>query len=305
MKGILLAGGSGSRLAPLTAVTSKQLLPVYDKPLVYYPLSTLMLAGIRDILIISTPEDLPRFRALLGGGDSFGLTLSYREQPSPGGLAQAFLLAEDYLEAESCAMVLGDNLFYGSGLSRLLRAAAVRAEKQARATVFACRVRDPERFGVVSFDECGRAVSLEEKPLQPQSSYAVTGLYLYPPGVSRLARTLRPSARGELEITELNALYLARGLLDVETLGRGYTWLDAGTPESLFEAGAFVRMLETRQGLVLSSPEEIAYRFGWIGREALFRSAQRCAGTKYGEHLRTLAEEETLRRDKNAARRQV
>ncbi len=290
LKGILLAGGSGSRLAPLTAVTSKQLLPVYDKPLVYYPLSTLMLAGIRDILVISTPEELPRFCALLGDGSRFGLTLRYCAQPSPDGLAQAFLLAEDYLARESCAMVLGDNLFHGGGLGRLLRRAAARAEESARATVFACRVRDPERFGVVSFDESGRAVSLAEKPSRPGSPYAVTGLYFYPPGVSGLARTLRPSARGELEITELNSLYLARGLLDVELLGRGAAWLDAGTPESLFEAGAFVRMLQLRQGLVLSCPEEIAYRSGWIGREELLRAAAQCAVTSYGEHLLALAE---------------
>ena len=290
LKGILLAGGSGSRLAPLTAVTSKQLLPVYDKPLVYYPLSTLMLAGIRDILVISTPEDLPRFCELLGDGSRFGLTLRYCAQPSPDGLAQAFLLAEDYLAGEGCAMVLGDNFYYGGGLLRLLRAAAARAEKSARATVFACRVHDPERFGVVAFDESGRAVSLTEKPSRPASPYAVTGLYFYPAGVSALARTLCPSARSELEITELNSLYLARGLLDVELLGRGAAWLDAGTPESLFEAGAFVRMLQLRQGLVLSCPEEIAYRSGWIGREELLQAAAQCAVTAYGEHLLALAE---------------
>ncbi|MBQ8618172.1 MAG: glucose-1-phosphate thymidylyltransferase RfbA, partial [Clostridia bacterium] len=255
MKGIILAGGAGTRLYPLTMVTSKQLLPVYDKPMIYYPLSTLMLAGIKDILIISTPEDTPRFENLLGDGSQFGVNLSYCVQPSPDGLAQAFLLGEEFIGNEACAMVLGDNIFYGNGFSRILRAAAANAEQNARATVFGYYVNDPERFGVVEFDENGRVISVEEKPKNPKSNYAITGLYFYPKGVSAMAHDVKPSARGELEITTLNDMYLKQGDLDVQLLGRGFAWLDTGTMDSLVEAADFVRMVEKRQGIKISAPE--------------------------------------------------
>jgi len=287
MKGIVLAGGSGTRLYPLTQVTSKQLLPVYDKPMVYYPLSVLMMAGIRDILLISTPQDLPNFRRLLGDGSQFGISLSYKEQPSPDGLAQAFLLGEEFIAGERCAMVLGDNIFYGAGLTRLLRQAG---ERETGATVFGYYVDDPERFGVVEFDAGGRAVSIEEKPRMPKSNYAVTGLYFYDGTVCEKAKTLRPSARGELEITDLNRLYLDEGTLSVITLGRGFAWLDTGTVEALYAAGEFVRVLETREGVQISALEEIAYRNGWIDRETLLRAADRYGKSLYGRHLRNAAE---------------
>lgn len=294
MKGIILAGGAGTRLYPLTLVTSKQLLPVYNKPMIFYPLSTLMLAGIREILIISTPAELPNFRALLGDGAAFGLRLSYAEQPSPDGLAQAFLIGEDFIGGDACAMVLGDNIFYGNGFGALLRAALQDAETRGRATVFGYYVNDPERFGVVSFDAQGRAVSIEEKPAAPQSNYAVTGLYFYPAGVSERAATIRPSARGELEITTLNEQYLRDGLLDVRLLGRGFAWLDAGTMEALADASDFVRMVQKRQGVEISAPEEIAYRNGWITREDLLAAAQRCGRSPYGTHLRAVAEDKLV-----------
>ena len=290
MKGIILAGGAGTRLYPLTMVTSKQLLPIYDKPMIYYPLSTLMLAGIRDILIISTPTDLPNFKRLLGDGSQFGVHLSYTEQPSPDGLAQAFLLGEEFIGDEPCAMVLGDNIFYGSGVSGLLQRAAADAE-QGRATVFGYYVPDPERFGVVAFDENGKATSLEEKPARPKSNYAVTGLYFYPKGVSAQAKGVRPSARGELEITTLNEMYLKQDLLNVQLFGRGYAWLDTGTMDSLVDAADFVRILEKRQGIKISAPEEIAYRFGWIDRVQLLQSAALYGKSPYGEHLRNVAED--------------
>lgn len=290
MKGIILAGGAGTRLYPLTMVTSKQLLPVYDKPMIYYPLSTLMLAGIRDILLISTPTDLPNFKRLLGDGSQFGVHLSYTEQPSPDGLAQAFLLGEEFIGDEPCAMVLGDNIFYGSGFSGLLQRAAADAE-QGRATVFGYYVPDPERFGVVAFDENGKATSLEEKPARPKSNYAVTGLYFYPKGVSAQAKGVRPSARGELEITTLNEMYLKQDLLNVQLFGRGYAWLDTGTMDSLVDAADFVRILEKRQGIKISAPEEIAYRFGWIDRAQLLQSAALYGKSPYGEHLRNVAED--------------
>ncbi|MBQ7255605.1 MAG: glucose-1-phosphate thymidylyltransferase RfbA [Oscillospiraceae bacterium] len=290
MKGIVLAGGAGTRLYPLTMVTSKQLLPVYDKPMIYYPLSTLMLAGIREILIISTPEDTPRFEALLGDGSQFGLQLSYTVQPSPDGLAQAFLLGKDFIGGDACAMVLGDNIFYGNGLGRLLKAAVQDAQAQARATVFGYYVPDPERFGVVAFDEDGKATSIEEKPRVPKSNYAVTGLYFYPSGVSARAEQIKPSARGELEITTLNEMYLRDGLLNVQRLGRGFAWLDTGTVDSLAEASDFVRMIERRQGITISAPEEISFINGWIGRETLLRSAERYGKSPYGSHLRAVAE---------------
>ena len=289
MKAIILAGGAGTRLYPLTMVTSKQLLPVYDKPMIYYPLSTLMLAGIRDILIISTPEDTPRFEHLLGDGSQFGVNLSYKVQPSPDGLAQAFLLGEEFIGNDACAMVLGDNIFYGNGFSRILRAAAENAET-GRATVFGYYVNDPERFGVVAFDDAGKVISIEEKPARPKSSYAVTGLYFYPRGVSAMAREVKPSARGELEITTLNDMYLQKGLLDVQLLGRGFAWLDTGTMDSLVEAADFVRMIEQRQSIKISAPEEIAYKNGWISREKLLESAERYGKSPYGQHLRAVAE---------------
>ena len=289
MKAIILAGGAGTRLYPLTMVTSKQLLPVYDKPMIYYPLSTLMLAGIRDILIISTLEDTPRFEHLLGDGSQFGVNLSYKVQPSPDGLAQAFLLGEEFIGNDACAMVLGDNIFYGNGFSRILRAAAENAET-GRATVFGYYVNDPERFGVVAFDDAGKVISIEEKPARPKSSYAVTGLYFYPRGVSAMAREVKPSARGELEITTLNDMYLQKGLLDVQLLGRGFAWLDTGTMDSLVEAADFVRMIEQRQSIKISAPEEIAYKNGWISREKLLESAERYGKSPYGLHLRAVAE---------------
>ncbi len=290
MKGIILAGGAGTRLYPLTMVTSKQLLPVYDKPMIYYPLSTLMLAGIQDILIISTPEDTPRFENLLGDGSQFGIHLSYCVQHSPDGLAQAFLLGESFIGDEACAMVLGDNIFYGNGFSRILRAAAANAEQNARATVFGYYVTDPERFGVVEFDADGHVISVEEKPKEPKSNYAVTGLYFYPGGVSAMAKQVKPSARGELEITTLNAMYLEKGKLDVQLLGRGFAWLDTGTMDSLVEAADFVRMVEKRQGIKISAPEEIAYKNGWITKEKLLESADRYGKSPYGAHLKAVAE---------------
>ena len=290
MKGIILAGGAGTRLYPLTMVTSKQLLPVYDKPMIYYPLSTLMLAGIREILIISTPEDTPRFEHLLGDGSQFGVSLSYTVQPSPDGLAQAFLLGEEFIGGDACAMVLGDNIFYGNGFSKILRAAAANAEENARATVFGYYVNDPERFGVVEFDGNGHVISVEEKPKSPKSNYAVTGLYFYPAGVSGRAKDVKPSARGELEITTLNAMYLEDRALDVQLLGRGFAWLDTGTMDSLVDAADFVRMVEKRQSIKISAPEEIAYKNGWITREKLLESADRYGKSPYGAHLRAVAE---------------
>ncbi len=289
MKGIVLAGGAGTRLYPLTMVTSKQLLPVYDKPMIYYPLSTLMLAGIRDILIISTPVDTPRFEALLGDGSQFGLNLSYKVQPSPDGLAQAFLLGEEFIGDDACAMVLGDNIFYGNGFGRLLRTAKDDAE-QGKATVFGYYVTDPERFGIVEFDENGQAISIEEKPAEPKSNYAVTGLYFYPAGVSGKAKEVKPSARGELEITTLNDIYLQNGDLNVQLLGRGFAWLDTGTMDSLVEAADFVRMIEQRQGITISAPEEIAYINKWIDKARLMESAQRYGKSPYGAHLKAVAE---------------
>lgn len=289
MKGIVLAGGAGTRLYPLTMVTSKQLLPVYDKPMIYYPLSTLMLAGIRDILIISTPVDTPRFEALLGDGSQFGLNLSYKVQPSPDGLAQAFLLGEDFIGDDACAMVLGDNIFYGNGFGRLLRTAKADAEN-GKATVFGYYVTDPERFGIVEFDENGQAISIEEKPAEPKSNYAVTGLYFYPAGVSGKAKEVQPSARGELEITTLNDIYLQNGDLNVQLLGRGFAWLDTGTMDSLVEAADFVRMIEQRQGITISAPEEIAYINKWIDKARLMESAQRYGKSPYGAHLKAVAE---------------
>ena len=290
MKGIILAGGAGTRLYPLTLVTSKQLLPVYDKPMIFYPLSTLMLAGIRDILIISTPQDTPNFERLLGDGKHLGLRLSYKVQPSPDGLAQAFLLGEEFIGDEACAMVLGDNIFYGNGFGKLLRAAVADAEGNGRATVFGYYVPDPERFGVVEFDETGKAVSIEEKPKFPKSNYAVTGLYFYPKGVSERAKEVRPSARGELEITTLNDMYLQDSLLDVQLLGRGFAWLDTGTMDSLAEATDFVRMIQNRQGIVISAPEEISFRNKWIDKESLLEAAAQYGKSPYGKHLREVAE---------------
>lgn len=289
MKGIILAGGAGTRLYPLTMVTSKQLLPVYDKPMIYYPLSTLMMAGIRDILIISTPLDTPRFEELLGDGSQFGLRLSYKVQPSPDGLAQAFIIGEEFIGDEACAMVLGDNIFYGNGFGKILRTAAENAEKNKRATVFGYYVKDPQRFGVVAFDESGKVVSIEEKPEHPKSSYAVTGLYFYPAGVSEKAVQVQPSKRGELEITTLNEMYLNEDLLDVQLLGRGFAWLDTGTMDSLLEAADFVQVIEKRQGITISAPEEIAYVNGWISADELIVSAKRYGKSPYGEHLMAVA----------------
>lgn len=290
MKGIILAGGAGTRLYPLTMVTSKQLLPVYDKPMIYYPLSTLMLAGIQDILIISTPEDTPRFEHLLGDGSQYGLRLSYKVQPSPDGLAQAFLLGEEFIGDDCCAMILGDNIFYGNGFSRILKAAVANAEQNGRATVFGYYVNDPERFGIVEFDENGKVISVEEKPKEPKSNYAITGLYFYDNRVSAQAKQVKPSARGELEITDLNRFYLEDGTLNVQLLSRGYAWLDTGTMDSLVDAADFVRTIETRQGSQIAALEEIAFTEGWIDRETLLQSAQRYGKSPYGQHLMHVAE---------------
>jgi len=291
MKGIILAGGSGTRLYPLTRVTSKQLLPVYDKPMIYYPLSTLMLAGIRDILIISTPADTPRFQDLLGDGSHFGIRLSYAVQPSPDGLAQAFIIGKDFIGDDECAMILGDNIFYGNGFSGILKE-AVRNAESGRATIFGYHVPDPERFGVVDFDENGKVLSVEEKPEHPKSHYAITGLYFYPKGVAEMAEHVKPSARGELEITTLNDMYLKLDNLDVQLMGRGFAWLDTGTMESLLEAAEFVHMVEKRQSVKISAPEEIAYRSGWITTEQLLESAKLYGKSPYGKHLHRVAEDQ-------------
>lgn len=301
MKGIILAGGSGTRLYPLTKVTSKQLLPVYDKPMIYYPLSTLMLAGIRDILIISTPTDTPRFQDLLGDGNHFGIHLSYAVQPSPDGLAQAFLIGEQFIGEDACAMILGDNIFYGNGFSDILAQARENAES-GRATVFGYYVPDPERFGVVEFDENEKVISVEEKPVHPKSNYAITGLYFYPKGVSSMAAAVRPSPRGELEITTLNDMYLKQDILDVKLFGRGFAWLDTGTMESLLEAAEFVHMVEKRQGVKISAPEEIAFRFGWITTEELLDSAELYGKSPYGRHLRQVAEDKFKSFKKNVSK---
>ena len=289
MKGIVLAGGAGTRLYPLTMVTSKQLLPVYDKPMIYYPLSTLMMAGIRDILIISTPTDLPNFERLLGDGSQFGIRLSYKVQPSPDGLAQAFLLGEEFIGDDCCAMVLGDNIFYGSGFRARLKQAAADAQ-QGRASIFGYYVNDPERFGIVEFDANGKVLSVEEKPQHPKSNYAITGLYFYNKEVVRMAKQVKPSARGELEITTLNDMYLKQDELDVQLLGRGFAWLDTGTMDSLVEAADFVRMIEKRQGIKISAPEEIAFKYGWIDRDTLLESAERYGKSPYGQHLKNVAD---------------
>ena len=282
MKGIILAGGSGTRLYPLTIVTSKQLLPIYDKPMIYYPLSTLMLAGIQDILIISTPSDLPRFQQLLKDGSQFGVHLSYKEQPSPDGLAQAFLLGEEFIGDDDVCLVLGDNIFYGNGFTRLLRKAK---ENHGRATIFGQFVRDPHRYGVVEFDENGKVLSVEEKPEQPKSNYAIVGLYFYDNRVVEFAKHLKPSPRGELEITDLNRVYLERGELDCEVFGRGFAWLDTGTMSSLMEAANYVKMVEDVQGIKISVPEEIAYNNGWISKEQLLKAAEMYGKSSYGQHL--------------------
>ncbi len=289
MKGIILAGGAGTRLYPLTMVTSKQLLPVYDKPMIYYPLSTLMLAGIRDILIISTPTDTPRFRDLLGDGNQFGIRLSYAVQPSPDGLAQAFIIGEEFIGGEPCAMVLGDNIFYGNGFSRML-AEAVDNASRGKATIFGYFVNDPQRFGIVEFDEQGRVLSVEEKPQNPKSNYCITGLYFYDGRASSLAKQVKPSARGELEITSLNDMYLKDGTLNAKVMGRGFAWLDTGTMDSLVEATNFVQIVEKRQGIKIASLEEIAYRQGWIDKPLLLAAAERYGKSPYGEHLKHVAE---------------
>jgi len=289
MKGIILAGGAGTRLYPLTMVTSKQLLPIYDKPMIYYPLSTLMLAGIRDILIISTPTDTPRFRDLLGDGSQYGIQLSYAVQPSPDGLAQAFLIGEEFVGDEPCAMVLGDNIFYGNGFGRMLREAAQSAE-EGQATIFGYYVNDPERFGIVEFDENGKVLSVEEKPKNPKSNYCITGLYFYPKGVSAMAHDVKPSARGELEITTLNDMYLKQDRLNAKVMGRGFAWLDTGTMDSLIEAANFVQLIEKRQSVKIAALEEIAYQKDWIDKETLLKSAERYGKSPYGEHLKRVAE---------------
>lgn len=289
MKGIILAGGSGTRLYPITMVSSKQLLPIYDKPMIYYPLSTLMLASIKDILIISTPHDLPSFRLLLGDGSKFGIKLSYKEQPSPDGLAQAFLIGEEFIGNDCCAMVLGDNIFYGSGFRAILKI-AVKNAYQGKATIFGYYVNDPERFGVVEFDENGKAISVEEKPTIPKSNYCITGLYFYDKRVVEFAKIIKPSARGELEITEINLLYLKDQTLNVQILGRGYAWIDTGTTDSLLDAANYIQMIEKRQGIKISAPEEIAYINHWIDKETLLHSAQRYGKSPYGDHLKKVAE---------------
>ena len=288
MKGIILAGGSGTRLYPLTMVTSKQLLLVYDKPMIFYPLSTLMLAGIKDILIISTPQDLPNFKKLLGNGSHYGINLSYAEQPSPDGLAQAFLIGEEFIGNDSCAMILGDNIFYGAGLSKHLREAE---SKKVGATIFGYYVNDPERFGIVEFDSNGKAISIEEKPENPKSNYCVTGLYFYDNRVVDFAKKVKPSKRGELEITDLNKMYLEDGNLNVVTLGRGYAWLDTGTMDSLAEATEFIKVIETRQGIQIASLEEIAYLNKWIDKETLLESAKKYGKSNYGQYLLKVAED--------------
>lgn len=289
MKGIVLAGGSGTRLYPLTRVTSKQLLPIYDKPMIYYPLSTLMLAGIRDILIISTPEDTPRFEELLGNGSKLGINLYYAVQPRPDGLAQAFIIGEDFIGDDTCAMVLGDNIFYG-GYFRKNLADAVKNANNGYATIFGYYVKDPERFGIVEFDKNRNVVSVEEKPEHPKSNYCITGLYFYDNRVAKMAKQVKPSARGELEITDLNRMYLNEGKLKVQLLGRGFAWLDTGTMDSLMEAATFVQTVQNRQGVVISAPEEIAYYEGWINKEQLLESAKMYGKSPYGEHLKVVAE---------------
>ena len=289
MKGIILAGGSGTRLYPLTKVTSKQLLPVYDKPMIYYPLSTLMLAEIKDILIISTPQDTPRFEALLGDGSQFGVNLSYAVQPSPDGLAQAFIIGKEFIKDDSCAMILGDNIFYGNGLFRLMNDAKKTAEN-GKATVFGYYVKDPERYGIVDFDKDGNVLSVEEKPKNPKSNYAITGLYFYPSGVAEMAANVKPSERGELEITTLNEMYLRQNALNVKLFSRGFAWLDTGTMESLLLASDFIHMIEEQQGVMVSAPEEIAFRYRWINAEQLLASAEQYGKSPYGEHLKTVAE---------------
>ena len=288
MKGIILAGGAGTRLYPLTMVTSKQLLPVYDKPMIYYPLSTLMLAGIKDILIISTPVDLPNFERLLGDGHQFGISLSYKVQPSPDGLAQAFIIGEEFIGGDPCAMVLGDNIFYGGGLSGFLKAAVDNAE-EGNATIFGYYVNDPERFGIMEFDENWSILSVEEKPKEPKSNYCITGLYFYPKGVAEKAKMVKPSARGELEITTLNDMYLQEKKLKAQILGRGFAWLDTGTMDRLVDATTFVLITEKRQGVKISAPEELAFRKGWINKEELLESAKHYGKSPYGEHLKNVA----------------
>lgn len=290
MKGIILAGGSGTRLYPLTMVTSKQLLPVYDKPMVYYPLSTLMLAGIKDILIISTPTDLPNFERLLGDGSQYGINLSYKVQPSPDGLAQAFIIGKEFVGNDACALVLGDNIFYGNGFKKMLCSAKDNAEINNRTTIFGYYVNDPERFGIVEFDENKKVLSVEEKPTHPKSNYAITGLYFYPSGMCKKAEKVVPSARGELEITSLNEMYLEEGRLDVETLGRGFAWLDTGTMDSLLDACDFVQMVQNRQGIVISAPEEIAFKNEWISKVELLKSAEKYGKSPYGQHLKNVAD---------------
>ncbi len=296
MKGIILAGGSGTRLYPLTMVTSKQLLPIYDKPMIYYPLSTLMLAGIDDILIITTPEDLSSFQKLLGDGSSYGIKLTYKEQPSPDGLAQAFILGEEFIGDDCCALILGDNIFYGAGFVRLIRQARVNAEQNKRATVFGYHVDDPERFGIVEFDDDGHVISIEEKPKKPKSPFAVTGLYFYDNRCVEFAKKIKPSSRGELEITDLNKLYLNSGELDVELLSRGVAWLDTGTMDSLIDAADFVKTIQNQQATRISSPEEIAYRNGWIDKAQLLKTAKKYGKSLYGQYLKKLAEDRFIRR---------
>lgn len=290
MKGIILAGGSGTRLYPLTLVTSKQLLPIYDKPMIYYPLSVLMLAGIKDILIISTPTDTPRFKDLLGNGEKFGINLSYKVQPAPNGLAEAFILGEEFIGEDACALVLGDNIFYGDGLTKHLQSSVRRAETENVATIYGYFVPDPERYGVVEFDENRKAISIEEKPKNPRSNYAVTGLYFYPKGVASYAKTVKPSPRGELEITDLNNMYLNEDKIHVTLLGRGYAWLDTGIYDALYDATNFVRSIEIHQGVIICSPEEIAYKNGWISKEELVSQAKVMGKNTYGQHLLNVAE---------------